>query len=311
LVIASLVIGHLLRIFSFLFLPVLYALIISTMNTTPSNKIHFGHSPDPDDAFMFYAIANQKIDTAGFEIEHVVEDIESLNHRAIRGELEATAVSVHAYGHVSDQYAIMRSGASVGEGYGPVVVSANPLSIKDLETKTIAVPGMLTTAYLVLKLCLHDFRTVVVPFDQIMDHVFEEKADAGVIIHEGQLTYEDRHLYKVLDLGAWWFSETKLPLPLGIDVIRKDLGFDKMKALARVFRESIIYSLEHRKEALEYALPFGRGISRTDEDRFVAMYVNDFTRDIGERGEAAIRELLNRGVKTGVLAKKVAPEFVG
>ena len=272
--------------------------------------IRFGHSPDPDDAFMFYAIARNKIDTRGYQILHVVEDIESLNQRALRGELEATAVSVHAYAYLADYYAIMRSGASIGEKYGPIVVSAKPLEASELKGKKIAIPGNLTTANLVLKLFEKKFSYVLVSFDKILDYVKAGKADAGLVIHEGQLTYPDHGLHKVIDLGEWCWEKTKLPLPLGIDVVRKDLGEAKMRAIAQIFKESVFYSLEHRDEALNYALPFGRGISRQAGDRFVGMYVNDYTRDLGQKGEVAIRELLMRGFVQKLLPKKIVPEFV-
>ncbi|MBI4395269.1 MAG: ABC transporter substrate-binding protein [Candidatus Omnitrophica bacterium] len=283
--------------------------------------IRFGHSPDPDDAFMFYAIAKNKIDLAGFKVTHVVEDIESLNQRALRGELEVTAVSVHAYAFLADQYRIMRSGASIGEKYGPIVVArksppSQPSPIKGegvkhfLRGKKIAIPGMLTTAALVLRLFEKDFSYVIVPFNKILDYVKAGRADAGLIIHEGQLTYPEKGLVKVVDLGEWWWEKTKLPLPLGIDVIRKDLGEEKMKTFAQVFKNSIAYSLEHRNEALDYAMLYGRDLTREAADRFVGMYVNDYTRDLGEKGEEAIRELLVRGFVHKLLPRKVVPEFV-
>ena len=287
--------------------------------------IRFGHSPDPDDAFMFYAIAKKKIDLQGFKIVHKVEDIESLNRRALRGELEATAVSVHAYAYLADQYAIMRSGASIGEKYGPIVVARpdftpSPLSSPPgrgrgkgegvLKGKKIAIPGALTTANLVLRLFEKEFSYVLVPFDKIMDYVVSGKVDAGLIIHEGQITYESKGLRKVIDLGEWWWEKTKLPLPLGVDVVRKDLGPEKMRAVGQVFKESILYSLSHRGEALSYALPFGRGISREAGDQFVGMYVNDYTCDLGEKGENGIRELLIRGFAQKLIPKKIVPEFV-
>ena len=288
-----------------------------------TTTIRFGHSPDPDDAFMFYAIARNKIDLRGFRVAHVVEDIESLNQKALRGELEATAISVHAYAYVADQYAIMRSGASIGEKYGPIVVSREPLTptlspkgrgkgegAAFLEGKTIAIPGTLTTAALVLKLCLEKFPYVIVPFDKILDYVKRGKAEAGLVIHEGQITYQEYGLHKVIDLGEWWWEKTKLPLPLGIDAVRKDLGKEKMRAFSKVFRESILYSLDHRKEALDYAAPFGRSLSREAEDRFVAMYVNAYTKDLGKRGEESIRELLARSFARKFLPKKIIPEFI-
>lgn len=283
---------------------------MTILNNIKTKQIRFGHSPDPDDAFMFYAIARRKINLFGFEISHVVEDIESLNQRALRSELEATAVSVHAYAYLADRYKVMRSGASIGEKYGPIVVAVKPLSPADLSGKRIAIPGMLTTAYLALKLFEKNFSSVVVPFDQILDYVQAGKADAGLIIHEGQITYKRQGFHKIIDLGEWWWDETKLPLPLGVDVVRKDLGEDVMRRFSKLFRESILYSLEHRKEALEYALPFGRGISPEDEDRFVAMYVNDYTRDLGPKGEESIREILNRGFRESILQREIIPEFV-
>ena len=290
--------------------------------------IRFGHSPDPDDAFMFYAIAKKKIDLRDFKIVHIVEDIESLNRRALRGELEATAVSVHAYAFLCDQYAIMRSGASIGEKYGPIVVARPdfekrgqpPFSgtvssscvapFSPLRGKKIAIPGTLTTATLVLRLFEKEFSYVIVPFDKILDYVKSGRADAGLVIHEGQITYESKGLRKVIDLGEWWWEKTKLPLPLGVDVVRKDLGPEIMRAFAQVFKESILYSLSHRGEALSYALPFGRGISREDGDQFVGMYVNDYTCDLGEKGENGIRELLIRGYAQKLIPKKISPEFV-
>lgn len=272
--------------------------------------IRFGHSPDPDDAFMFYAIAKKKIDLRGFEVHHVVEDIESLNQRALKGELEATAISVHAYAYVADRYAILRSGASMGDRYGPIVVSKQKMGPKDLGGKKIAVPGMLTTAYLALRIFEKNFSYVVVPFDKILDYVESGRADAGLVIHEGQITYGRQKLHKVIDLGKWWWEKTKLPLPLGIDVVRKDLGPEQMRSFSKVFQESIVYSLEHRKDGLDYAAPFGRGLSRADEDRFVAMYVNDYTRDLGPKGEESIREILKHGFREKLLQSEINPEFV-
>lgn len=280
--------------------------------------IRFGHSPDPDDAFMFYAIAKGKINLNGFKILHVVEDIESLNQRALRGELEATAVSVHAYAYLADTYAIMRSGASIGEKYGPIVVSKEPLNVgaglkpapTPLQGKKIAIPGALTTANLVLKLFERQFSYVLVPFDKILDYVQSGKADAGLVIHEGQITYEAKGLHKVIDLGEWWWEKTQLPLPLGLDVVRKNLGAKTMEHVSRIFKESILYGLEHREEALDYALHFGRGLGKVQGDRFVGMYVNDYTCDLGPKGEEGIRELLIRGYARGLLPKKITPEFV-
>ena len=272
--------------------------------------IRFGHSPDPDDAFMFYAIAKNKIDLHGYKIIHIVEDIESLNQRALRGELEATAVSVHAYAYLADYYAVMRSGASIGEKYGPIIVARSELKPNELRGKKIAIPGSLTTANLVLRLFEKEFSYVLVPFDKILDYIKAGKADAGLIIHEGQITYKETGLLKVIDLGEWWWEKTKLPLPLGIDVVKKDLGPEKMRAVSAIFKESILYSLEHRNDALHYALPFGRGISWDSGDQFVGMYVNEYTKDLGPKGEDGIRELLIRGFAQKLLPKKIVPEFV-
>lgn len=275
-----------------------------------TQTIRFGHSPDPDDAFMFYAIHYNKIPLDGFKVEHVVEDIESLNHRAFKAELEVTAVSVHAFAHIADRYAIMRSGASIGYKYGPIVVSKIPMKPKDLRNKKIAIPGRFTTANLILQLFESQFEPVFVPFDQILDYVSEGKADAGLIIHEGQITYPEKDLKKVIDLGEWWFDETKLPLPLGIDAIRKDLGNEVMSRFSKVFKSSIIHALENRKPALEYAIQFGRGLAPNLNDQFVGMYVNDFTIDLGEQGEAGIRKIFERGASRGVLPGKIDVQFV-
>ena len=289
----------------------------ATVKSKPKiTTIRFGHSPDPDDAFMFYGIAKGKIPTSGFKIEHVVEDIESLNQRALgvgaycNTPLHATAISVHAYAYLSDRYAIMRAGASIGEKYGPILVSKKPLKPGQLRGKTIAIPGLLTTAALVLKLFNPKLNTCVTPFDRILDHVAAGKVDAGLIIHEGQLTYASKKLHKVLDLGEWWWKKTKLPLPLGIDVIRRDLGLENMKRLSRIFKESIVYGLKNRKSALEYAIRFGRGLAPNLNDRFVGMYVNDYTVDLGKKGEAAIREILKQGTRKKILPKKTELVFV-
>lgn len=279
-------------------------------------KIRFGHSPDPDDAFMFYAIAKKKIPLDGFEIEHVVKDIEWLNRRAMgRSPMDATAVSVHAFAYVSGRYAIMRSGASVGRKYGPIVVARKSLGVgahgnTPLHRRTIAIPGKWTTANLVLQLYESDFIPVVVPFDRIMKFVADGRADAGLIIHEGQITYKDYGLKRIMDLGEWWWEKTKLPLPLGIDVVRRDLGKPVMKRLARVFKESILYGLAHRKEALCYAIQFGRGLQPRLNDRFVKMYVNCDTVDLGKDGEKAIRKIFELAAARGILKRSPRVEFV-
>jgi 1,4-dihydroxy-6-naphthoate synthase len=283
-----------------------------SMTTLTSKTIRFGHSPDPDDAFMFYGIAKNKIDLQGFTVQHVIEDIESLNQRALKGELEVTAVSCHAYAHLADQYIVMRSGASVGDNYGPILVAKSE-SLKGshaLFGKRIAIPGKLTTAYLALQLYEKDFIPVFTPFDQILDAVNSGEVDFGLVIHEGQLTYKDHGLQKILDLGAWWFETTALPLPLGVDVIRRDLGSQIIRDFARVFKTSIQYSLDHRKEALAYAIEYGRGIPEHTNDQFVGMYVNDLTLDLGNRGEMGFRTLLNVAYEKGLIPDHVNLEFV-
>jgi len=277
---------------------------------TARRLVRFGHSPDADDAFMFYAIAKQKIDTRGFCIEHVVEDIEALNRRALASELEVTAISLHAYARVSDAYAILTSGASIGFRYGPVVVSKEKIPAGELSGRKIAVPGEMTTAFLLLKLYSPDFRYEVFPFNQVLDAVNAGKADAALVIHEGQLTYGKEFFHKVIDLGEWWYRETSLPLPLGLDAVRKDLGPDAGRKIARVLRESIEYALSHRDDALRYALPFGRGIDTNIADRFVGMYVNDRTVCLSETDRKAIEKVLSLAHERGLLPQKVVPEFI-
>lgn len=278
--------------------------------------IRVGHSPDPDDAFMFYALAKDKIDTGPYRFEHELVDIETLNRRAFQGELELTAVSLHAYAHLADKYILCACGASMGDNYGPMVVTRGPKSIDDLRPMTIAVPGTLTTAYLALRLCLGaDFQHVVVPFDEILDVVeageyLGETIDAGLIIHEGQLTYGDQGLTLVVDLGKWWREQTGLPLPLGANAVRRDLGETVIRDVHRLLKESIRFGLEHREAALDYALGFGRGLDRAKADRFVGMYVNDWTLDFGPTGREAVRRLLAEGHQQGVIPKLVSPEFV-
>ncbi len=285
------------------------------MLSTTAKTIRFGHSPDPDDAFMFYAIAKGKIDMRGFQVEHVVEDIESLNQRALKSELEVTAVSCHAYAHLADQYLVMRSGASVGDQYGPILIArdgtlSGAWRPEDIRGKKIAIPGKLTTAYLSLQLFEKEFQPVFTPFDQIFDAVAAGKADLGLIIHEGQITYEQLGFRNVLDLGVWWFEKHKLPLPLGIDVIRRDLGAETMRSFSAVFKESIQYALDHREPALDYAREFGRGISEKLNDRFVGMYVNDYTVDLNAKGHAGLCKLLQEGYEKGILPRLVVPQFI-
>ncbi|MGE0607680.1 MAG: menaquinone biosynthesis family protein [Pirellulales bacterium] len=284
--------------------------------TATRQLIRVGHSPDPDDAFMFHALANGKIDTGDFEFHHELVDIETLNRRAFTGELELTAVSLHGYAYLTDTYALCPCGASMGDRYGPMVVTRQPMTTADLKTKTIAVPGTLTTAYLALRMCLDcDFSHVVVPFDQIIEAVeagqFDgQPIDAGLIIHEGQLTYGDKGLSLVVDLGEWWFHETGLPLPLGANAIRKDLGPEAMLKINQLLQESIRYGLDHRQEALAYAMQYGRDLDQAKADKFVGMYVNEWTLDFGPRGREAVRQLLARGHAAGVIPQLIEPEFV-
>ena len=284
--------------------------------TDSRQLIRVGHSPDPDDAFMFYALAKDKIPTGNYRFVHELVDIETLNRRAFGGELELTAVSLHAYAHLTDRYVLCTCGASMGDRYGPLLVARKPAALDELARATIAVPGTLTTAYLALRMCLGtDFKEVVVPFDRILDVVeagsFDGHAiDAGLIIHEGQLTYAEQGLHLVVDTGEWWFQQTGLPLPLGANAIRKNLGPAAIRDVHRLLLESIRYGLAHRDEALGYALSYGRGLDRAKADEFVGMYVNDWTLDFGPRGREAVRQLLARGHQAGVIPTLVTPEFV-
>ncbi len=280
--------------------------------TEENRLIRIAHSPDSDDAFMFYALTEGILDTEGLEIESVLSDIESLNQAAFEGTYEITALSIHGYAYLADRYALMPSGASFGDGYGPVVVSAGPLSREDLAGKVVAIPGKLTTAHLTLRLWQPEVETTIVPFDQILDCVRDGEVIAGVVIHEGQLTFADEGLHGVADLGVWWQEETGGPLPLGGNGIRKDLPTDLQRRLCRLLRQSIDYALDHRDEALEYAMRFARGLEDDPErsDRFVKMYVNEWTRDYGEAGRKAVQLLLDRGFEGGVLERRVEAEFV-
>jgi len=275
-----------------------------------TETIRIGHSPDSDDAFMFYALAKNLIPTDGIEVVHVIEDIESLNQRALKAELEVTAVSIHAYAYIADTYALMPCGSSMGDRYGPLVVANGPLDMLDLKGRKIAIPGKMTSAYLTCSLFQPDFEAVVIPFDQIIDYVKSGEAEAGLIIHEGQLTYADSGLHKVVDLGEWWYHETGLPLPLGGNVIRRDLGIEKMKKVTRLVQQSIRYSLDNRPPALDYAMIYARDMETEIADQFVGMYVNDYTLDYGESGRAGVRELLRRGYEAGIITQSVDIEFV-
>ena len=273
-----------------------------------TEKIRIGHSPDSDDAFMFYALAKGLVPTDPFEIVHVIEDIETLNRRALAAELEVTAVSVHAYAYIATNYILMPCGASIGDRYGPIVVSKKPM--ETLEGKRVAIPGEMTTAYLTMRLFQPDFEPETRPFDQILAAVQQEEVEAGLIIHEGQLTYTREGLHKVVDLGEWWHEETGLPLPLGANVIRRDLGTEKIQAITALLKKSIQYSLEHRARGLEYAMTYARDMETDLADKFVGMYVNHYTLDYGEKGRAAVHELLNRGYEAGIIPHRVDINFV-
>jgi len=279
--------------------------------------IRVGHSPDPDDAFMFYALAKEKIPTGEYCFQHEMVDIEALNRRAFAGDLELTAISLHAYSKLADQYVLWPCGASMGDGYGPIVVAREPRTLDELGNLTIAVPGTLTSAFLSLRLCLgRSFSHVVVPFDQILEATvagqYEGQAvDAGLVIHEGQLTYSAAQLQLVIDLGKWWQQETNLPLPLGANALRKDLGSKVIGEVNKLLYESIRFGLDHRQDALDYALTFGRGLDRSKADEFVGMYVNDWTLDFGPRGRESVALFLKRGFEAGVLPDLIVPEFVG
>ncbi|HEY3176569.1 MAG TPA: MqnA/MqnD/SBP family protein [Candidatus Polarisedimenticolia bacterium] len=276
--------------------------------------IRFGHSPDPDDAFMYFPLGEGRVDTEGLVFAQVLEDIEGLNRRALNGELETTAASVHAMAWLSDRYSILPCGASMGDGYGPIVVAREPVDIARLASMTIAVPGLMTSAYLALRLAIGEFDHIVVPFDRILSSVASGEAGAGLLIHEGQLTWAREGMHRVIDLGLWW-RETSggLPLPLGVNVVRRDLGGETMTAIGRALRRAIDYSLDRRDEALAYAGRFARGLQGDLTDRFVAMYVNELTREMGERGREAIRLFLSEGRRLGVIdpsAPAAEPSFM-
>jgi 1,4-dihydroxy-6-naphthoate synthase len=272
--------------------------------------IRLGHSPDADDAFMFWGLAEGRVDTRGLEFEHVLRDIQTLNEWALEGRLEVTAISLHAYPFVQDRYVLLPHGASMGSGYGPVLVARVPMTRDELQPVEIAVPGKMTTAFLVLRMYLGEFAYRVVPFDEILDEVKSGAAEAGLLIHEGQLTYQAEGLEKVVDLGEWWLLETGLPLPLGANVARRDIGPDRLHDLSEVLAESISAGLANRREAMEYALGFGRGLDSELGDRFVAMYVNELTQDYGEEGREAVRELMRRGEAIGAFESPVNVDFV-
>lgn len=273
-------------------------------------ELKLAHSPDSDDAFMFYALATRRIRTGRFKFAHKLEDIETLNQKAREGVYDVSAVSFHAYAYLAERYVLLPCGASFGDRYGPLVVARGPLAAGELKKKRIAIPGKMTTAFLTLQLYEPDFEPVVIPFDRILEAVAKGEADAGVVIHEGQLTYAREGVRKVLDLGEWWDGETRLPLPLGGNVIRRSLGAETLGEVARLLLKSIRYSLDHREEALAYALQFSRGLDAPTADQFVSMYVNGWTLDYGQRGRRAVQELLDRGFAKGLLPRAVRAEFV-
>jgi 1,4-dihydroxy-6-naphthoate synthase len=280
------------------------------MLTAAPTTIRVCHSPDSDDAFMFYALAEGIIDTEGIQYVHELQDIESLNQRALRGELEVTAVSIHAYAYLSDRYALLPHGASMGDRYGPRLVAKRPYTRSEITGARIAIPGKLTSAYLALRLFEKHFEPVVLPFDAIEDAVTNGDVELGLLIHEGQLTYRDRGLHLIADLGAWWFEETQLPLPLGGNVVRKDLGAPLIAKISRHLRASIAHSLQNRERALDHAMRYARGLDRAKADTFVGMYVNDWTLDYGPQGRKAVSLLLQRGVDEGIIPHAVKIEFV-
>jgi 1,4-dihydroxy-6-naphthoate synthase len=273
-------------------------------------RITVAHSPDSDDAFMFYGLASNNVDTGGIVVDQVLADIETLNRAAFEGKYEVTAVSFHAYAHLADKYALLAHGASMGDNYGPIVVARQESGPSGVQGSRIAIPGELTTAYLTLRLYEPDFDYVVVPFDEIQRAVLDGKAEAGLLIHEGQLTYEDEGLRKIVDLGEWWNERTGgLPLPLGGNIIRRDLGPEMIAKVSKMLHDSIAYALSHRAEAVTYAETFGRGLDREKTDKFVGMYVNDLTLGYGERGRKAVELLMTEAFEKGLIPKPVAVEF--
>ena len=272
-------------------------------------EIRIAHSPDSDDAFMFYALAKNKLPTGKFNFSHTLQDIETLNRKALHGEYEVTAVSFHAYVYIADQYILLPSGASMGDRYGPMVVARKAMRPEDLRGKKIAVPGTMTTAHLLLRLFQPDFEPVVIPFDEIMEAVKEGSVDAGLLIHEGQLTYAGYNLHKIIDFGQWWDQDTGLPLPLGGNVIRRDLGKDNIAEISRLLRESIQYSLDHRAAALDYAMEYARDLDVETADRFVGMYVNERTLDYGAEGRRAVQLLFDRAFEAGLIPNSITAEF--
>ena len=277
---------------------------------TEHSTITLAHSPDSDDAFMFYGLATNKLDTGNLNFKHLLKDIQTLNEEAMQGTYDVTAISFHAYAYVAEKYALLPHGASIGDNYGPIVVSRQPATPADIAKLKIAVPGKLTSAFLALRIFNADFESVVVPFDKIIDAVRDGSCDAGLLIHEGQLFYESLGLHKVLDLGEWWHKRHGLPLPMGGNVIRRDLGPALIKEVSNLLRESISYSLNNREDALQYAMQFAREMDTELADRFVAMWVNDLTLDYTDRGREAVRRLLEEGFEQGIIPNRVPVEFV-
>ena len=273
-------------------------------------EIKIAHSPDSDDAFMFYALANDIFDTGGLKFAHILKDIETLNKEALKGTYEVSAISIHAYPSVSDKYMLLPTGSSMGDKYGPMVVAKEPFTIEQIKNMTIAVPGEKTTALLSMKLFNPDLKYEVVPFDQIIPRVQQGSYQAGLIIHEGQLTYKEEGLHKIIDMGEWWFNETGLPLPLGGNVVRRDLGMDLMKRVSDFIQRSIQYSLDHREDALKYALKYAGDMDPAMADKFVGMYVNHWTLDYKEKGKAAVQLLLDKGFEAGIIEQKTEAEYL-
>jgi 1,4-dihydroxy-6-naphthoate synthase len=283
---------------------------MSLSASTQVRDISVAHSPDSDDAFMFYGLATNKVRVPGLKFNHTLCDIETLNQKAKEGFYDVTAISFHAYPYLQDKYALLASGGSVGEGYGPMIVSSRPMTMDEAKTKRIAIPGTLTTAYLTLMLCAPDIDTEVVPFDQIIPAIQRGEFEAGLIIHEGQLTYSRDGLHKVIDLGVWWRDLTGLPLPLGGNVVKRDLGRELMSSIGQALKDSIRYGLEHREEALDYAMQFARDLDSAMANRFVGMYVNERTVDYGNDGRAAIEKLLTLGYDRGIIRSKPVMDWV-
>jgi 1,4-dihydroxy-6-naphthoate synthase len=278
---------------------------------TETRTITVAHSPDSDDAFMFYGLATNKIETGDLKFEHVLEDIQTLNEKATRGVYDVTAISFHAYAYVHDKYALLPHGASIGEGYGPILVAREPHAVEDIPKLKIAVPGTMTSAFLALRILSPEFEYVVVPFDRIIDAVNSGAADAGLLIHEGQLFYQNVGLKKVVDLGEWWKDWTGLPLPMGGNAVRRDLGAETIKRVSEYLHESIRYSLDNRRDALAYAMQFARDMDSELADRFVGMWVNQLTLDYTERGRIAVQRLLDEGAARGIIPNRVTADFVG